>query len=480
MPRASRDERSASAPAWAVFVACCAAMIAAYVLGMDWLGQPVFGVPTGLWLAALIFTLVEVRKHQRTGGWPSDSVIRLMAECLTRGSALAVGAVRYAWGRTIDRDPLSGRTDAIEAVLSSWHDRAPWLNRPLRIALDLPPDEAAAIVGSVGSVPTEWLRLMPSSQDPEDANALCLKHHLDAVVFRTPRGGLRIVTTRAFGRDATLRDWSFSSPMTFGTLFPHSIDPAIVEIDPGDNPPEIVCALIEAAAWTARSSHRLTLADRCFGRRPVRRGDSAGSVRVRRMDDHDDAGARLFGRLASLSGARGSRPGPAGRIAAQAAGAWIAADPLQRDARYVKWHEQICAAMPNDPASHLRLAAACFAAMDDESGIESLKHALLTLVRSEHVAGAGNHTAFVEAELMHGLDDAATLGRVAAGVCLICAATPGDRLPFLKEDMLEETRYADWLIGRDAEARVLQQVFRELERARRELDGDPESLRLAG
>ena len=78
-------------------------------------------------------------------------------------------------------------------------------------------------------------------------------------------------------------------------------------------------------------------------------------------------------------------------------------------------------------------------------------------------------------ELEHGPYSPMTLGRVAAGICLLCASSPTERLAYLRDDLLEDMRYSGWLVGRDTERAVLIDVFRAIERARR-----GESARVTG
>ena len=58
-----------------------------------------------------------------------------------------------------------------------------------------------------------------------------------------------------------------------------------------------------------------------------------------------------------------------------------------------------------------------------------------------------------------------TLGRVAAGVCLVCATSAPERLPFIRTDFMDDVRYSAWLVGRDQDRAALYDVFRVVERA---------------
>ena len=58
-----------------------------------------------------------------------------------------------------------------------------------------------------------------------------------------------------------------------------------------------------------------------------------------------------------------------------------------------------------------------------------------------------------------------SVGRAAAGICLVCASTEPERVPFIRDDMLEEMAYARWLVGRDQDRGLLIRVFLEIQHA---------------
>ena len=68
------------------------------------------------------------------------------------------------------------------------------------------------------------------------------------------------------------------------------------------------------------------------------------------------------------------------------------------------------------------------------------------------------------AEVECGLPGPLTLGRVAACVCLVCATSPAERVPFIRADFMDDARYSAWLVGRDQDRAVLYEVFRVMER----------------
>ena len=77
----------------------------------------------------------------------------------------------------------------------------------------------------------------------------------------------------------------------------------------------------------------------------------------------------------------------------------------------------------------------------------------------------GDSDYYLHAEIVGGADDALTVGRAAAGIWLTCAAKL-DRLPYLAEDIEDDLRDAEWLIGRDQDHLLLRQVTRSARAAR--------------
>ncbi len=75
--------------------------------------------------------------------------------------------------------------------------------------------------------------------------------------------------------------------------------------------------------------------------------------------------------------------------------------------------------------------------------------------------------AFIEAEIELGLPGPVTFGRVAVGLCLVCATTEDAKPDYVCDDVVEEMRYSGWLIGRDADRRVLIELLRALQQSRR-------------
>ena len=464
MPRHTADTtpRQPQTPVWAIILTSCAVIATAHLLGVPNLAELSLGLPVGLWIGLAIacawtaFTLSasHSRAHRHSGAAPSSTTststrsnstplassipLSLAAELFTRAAALVGELFSLAVRAAFAALPNGGRraTDP-ESLLCSLHDRVRWATRPLRIGLDLSDADADAVTRDPPPCGVRWFRV----GDTHDLMAACRRYRLDAVVSRHGVGPVRIVTNERAGRDAARLDWAAPDTPSLAAVFPHRIDTQCVTIDapaplsPADA--DAVRDLALAAGALARHPARLGLPDRLFGRRPI--------------TDH----AALMHRLAD----RLDAPGSAERTIARVVSAWgVAHDP--------SLVERCAAHAGTDPTVQLRLAAVRFAVGDDRRALSALMHAD-RLLRSGDPPARLDHAAFVESELRCGDDTPITPARVAVGVCLLCAATPVDRLRFIRDDIDEEMRFAPWLVGRDQDRRLILEVLRELERCRR-------------
>lgn len=458
VPSPADDGPTPSALVWGMWTLAALGVVAcAWLLGATWLAGLVLGVPVGLWMVGLGLGVAGVLAQRWPGLTCSDLRIWLTPACWRVADAMTRSA-RWMLERIVGEH----RTYGIEKGVCAWLDRMPWWVSPLRIGLDLSPGVGRALAAAPGLVRVRWLEINGEAAR-DDANAFCEKHGLDAVVFALPAGGLRIVTLRRAGRDAALPDWSLDRPVTLGTLFQYRVDPGVVEIGPCSARLQRAC--LEAAAVLARLPSRLNMTDRLAGRRPV---SSLTGGRELRPFEHaqSDTPAQVMASLLAAAQEEGISASAPARLAARAASAWAATPVPNR--RVVDEHarrevlESVCQAMPGDLASHLRLGAARFAALDDSGGLDQLAMAYEVLREQRCGRDCTVDAAFLEEALLQSPDDSASVGRVAAGLTLLIGATPPDQLDYLRDDLLDEARFADWLIGRDPDTRLLDQVFRRL------------------
>lgn len=458
----------------------CALTATAHALGASWLSSPVLGLPAGVWLiglglgspdalrAAAGYAQRRARSRQAasrpawipTGrAWPASAPARAVVQAITAGvSRLSEVA--------IDRGaPGLGS-------LATVHDRLFWPARPVRIGLAMEDKRADALHAVPGVIECELIRIPGGPALDPEARRL---HRFDAIIQDGPRG-LEVVTPEAAGHEASWYDWSEGRPLAYSGVFPMRVDCARVSLTGlslrSDRDAALARLLAESAAILSRSAHRLTLADRLMGRRPVNVGrpDGAGDhTPVLSRDPAEACLKDLVFRVQSFDPM--VAPTPAQRAAARLVSAWLTTRPMGPDAeadiaarrRGVEAAAQIAG---DEPEVMLRLAAVRFASMDDDAGYDALWRAD-RILRDRQTLPGTDQFLFLQAELDMGPYGPMTLGRAAAGICLLCATTPVDRIPYVRDDLIDDMRYSGWLIGRDQDRALLLEVFRRLERIRR-------------
>lgn len=441
----------------------------AWTLGATWLAQGVLGMPLGVWLIALGLGVCAIMSRR----WPGLTSEDLAAGLTPMSWRLAESLERLL-RRTMTLVVSEPRARSWMASLEQAHDRMPWWESPLRIGIDAPLATAELLTSQSGLARVQWFEVT-SSEAQDDPNAFCERRGLDAMVQAQPSGVLRVVTLRrsrgvggtldGMTGDAALPDWSFDRAITLGTLFPHRVDPGVVELAPPSA--HAHRAAIELIVALSRTPCRLGLGDRLAGRRPMPR-----SERLRALRPIDQARTDTPAQLACavLDAIENAEIASASKPLLRALSAWAASDPDRTpgfdDHARLEQLERLAKLCPSCVSTHLRLAAARFTARDDDSGLDALARAY-DLLRA-HQTGpdaaldASVHAAFLDEALRLSVDEPASVGRVAAGLTLLMVSTPRDQLDYLRDDLLDEARYAEWLIGRDPETTLLDQVFRRL------------------
>lgn len=467
-------------PPAAVVLSCSAVVVATgYLLGASWLGFSLLGLPVGLWLIAAIYAawrrgwldLFEASVPLPVGAPRANLNVspltrRRLAPLLRLGvavRAIVTDLAVAAWN--FESRSGSQLREAIARAL----DRRPELAGPLRIGIAAPSDMAHSITTHEVAVPVSWRAIDENHAPPAPTSRLDLVFRHDGM-----RGGVATIPERDH-QPATWFDWSTPRPLSFASVFPHRVDPAQLTIAllPGaDAHDPLVTSMLVAAAAQARLPARLSLTDRLVGRLPLD-GEEDPS--------HIDPGAFRVRAMRRLAQALSSRdPSDASlleRTAASVVGAWLvtpgARIPMAERRSLL---EGVALFQRNRPETWLRLAAVRFANYDDDAAIDALLNAD-PLVRSSSDQIVIDQAGFVQSEIAMGGGGPLTLGRIAAGICLLAAQHPYERLDFLRDDLLEDLRYSGWLLGRDQDSVVLHRVIRELTRIRRaESRGLPGSI----
>jgi hypothetical protein len=414
----------------------------------------------------------------RRANWPSEGWrgrFYTAAACAARN---VLGAAE-AWG--------GWRFEEVRG----WNERA-WPVRPIRVGLAVSGSEADALVEAPGCADVEFYRV-GGGRDAEEALD---RFVLDAVVCADGAGGLAVTTPEREGCDAGWYDWSGPRPISFASVFPLRFDCGVLRLGPDwsgmgsrgevvGSGAEEVClsrSLVDGAAVLSRVEPRIGWRDRLMGR-TLAQGHGSGGAEFGRYVVRRDAVEMALGRVAEcfLRAERAGMPTGVQRTAARVASAFAASgrctlSPAERR-RIVESAERVAG---DEVEVMLRLSAVLLACYADETAMECLRRAdaaLRARMRdgleagvSAGVAGA-DPSAFVQAEMEASGGDALALGRLAAGLCLICAPLPVDKIEYLRDDTLDDMRFCSWAVGRDQDRQLIAEVFATLIRARREEGG---------
>lgn len=337
-------------------------------------------------------------------------------------------------------------------------DRREWPTRPLRIGV-CEPSLLQNLERTTGQCVVEWVAT-PSHRTPHESSR---RFTLDAHLRMDARGGLLLTIPESRQRQAAWHDWSMARPVTFANLFPGRVDCAELTLSSDVARPGatwFLRSLIEAAAGLSRHPSRLCTDDRLRGRTP--RIDTLKAVDLPPTGDHTRDAQRLLirGLWDSLKQAAELPCRHACLPAARLVTAFVAGvDDDLPEANRSEMAETSAALTPQEPEIYLRLAAARLANYADSLAID----ALLTgerLLRGNEMNAGSTQLPFLQAELEAGRGTAVSLGRVAAGITMVCASLETAKLPYFRDDVLDDARYSDWLIPKDQDRRVLVEVFR--------------------
>lgn len=395
--------------------------------------------------------------HLQASSWPRTIPGRCLLGLRAAGWKFALGAM--------ERSGTVGNGRLGKDRVQRWLDAARWPSRPARVGLYRPGYWAQLLVEAPGACGVEWFTV-PEGVHPEHA---CRAHTLDCVVTRNGNH-LDVVTLERPDHDAGWYDWSIPRPYSYVQVFPVRIDCARMGMEIPESPEDALLgrAAVEAVAVLSRMPGRLTLADRLAGRGPAT-GERVAADRFGPYRQCRDGVERVMQRLTELLLSRPASATPllVERACARAVGAWLTTwgGEISESHRRQRL-EGIARINADEPDTLLRLAAARFACFDDAAGMDALVRADRLLRTVQLMPGVDQFT-FIQAELQVGQPTPLTIGRVAAGLCLMSATMPVERLAFCREDLGEEMEFSRLLVGRDQDRAMLLSVFREIERGRR-------------
>lgn len=442
-----------------LLVGTCALVATAAYLGASWLKQSVLGLPLGVWVVGAVMAqswlqsavrhraalprVEESRPH--AGPNPFERLLGRVFAAAWESLRVACRSIR------VPRDVFTSFEDRVVAKA----DRLSGSPRPLRIGLDAGPETRRALMDAPTEIDVEWVVLSPSADD----QAALKRHGLDALLRTTGEGAgipMRIVTLEHPERESAWYDWSTARPLTYASLFPVRVDVARISLTETDTTSpvqaEALSATLRAAAALSRCPARLRLSDHLTGRLPSAR--SAEGVRT----PSSLADKAMLELSAALIAAAPSRS-PVAQAAGRVVSAWLASTEAWLDLNLRREGvEAALAAVGPEPEILLRAAALRLATFQDDAAFQALRESE-QIIRSGTHPALHEHLAFLQAELELGSPNPLTLGRVASGICLVCATSPRERVAFIRGDIMDDVRHSAWLVGRDQDRAVLREVF---------------------
>lgn len=389
--------------------------------------------------------------------WPRDPLDRVGIACAKVGWWYLHG-LHTCVQTLVDLGSEEESSRATHDTMCGWHDRTNWPTRPLRLGLHNPSTWSEAIVRADSAMECEFF-VVPEHVHPASA---CQRYNLDGLVAAQGEDSYEIFTNEDQSREAAWYDWTIERPLSYASVFPTRVDCGRITLPANeDGPPAalILRPLLDAAAILSRHPARLGFRDRLNGRRPA----GARPTRTDRFGPYTPSREHIAPAMLALASCVESAPFSATpssslRAAAHACGAWLSmwSNRLQDDRRR-NLLEGIARVTGDEPQTMLRLAAGRFAVVDDSAGMEAL-------LRAQHVLHAQglpefDQSAFLQSELEHGICAPIALGRVASGIALVCASLAQDKIPYFRDDVMDDARYSGWLVGRDQDRKFLLEVF---------------------
>lgn len=453
----------------------CALASTGYVLGATWLEQPWLGLPLGLWLIGAGIGATHMWADRLSGrGAAVHRATRHRVpfrDSFTTDNLVAtVMELSGVPARSVESARRKVKQISNQAGLSL-------TPRAIRIALDLSHRDferlrSAGAAALAPNLAIEWVRAEAGLLTDAPRQAL----NFDALVRREPEargqagtgGDPHLFLPEHPEQPAAWYSWSAPTTPGFGTTFPSRVDPAAIRLEGIDfaDPlhTRLAADLIVAAATLAAA--------------PVRRpGGLLAALRGGALDDslaHSAAevamirlGATLEELLAACKRRESELP-PVAKVAARALSAWTATwqtlpgmPPIHHERhRLAKLAAEL---IPDEPEAHLRLGAAQIAAFEDTMALSSFANAGRILRRNAMTCNS-DQLAFIQAEITLGEPSGLTLGRVAAGLCLVWATTPSSSLSYLHDDVLDDLQHSGWLANREQDRKLLADVLQELSR----------------
>lgn len=398
--------------------------------------------------------------------WPTGTLARTGLDAFNLLARASYGLERAVFN-VLDRAGFAvPNAEETEERLASDHDTSHWWERPLRVGFAAPGPWADTIAAAPGAWQCEFLELTTG-----EAEAACRLNNLDCVIYASGPDDLALVTNEQPGREAAWYDWGQPRPASYPAIFPTRLDCARVTL-PGacdrNADPILLRAIVELACVTSRHATRLSYRDRLNGRRPIGAAVPKSKGAVQPFHPAGEGLSPLMAVLHNQLRGKGVFAPPLGyeRAAARVLSAWVATtastltDEFRRDC--AETSARICA---DEPDTLLRAAAVRFSVLDDAWGNDAIAKADVML-QNWPIVTEPDQLAFVQSELDLGSPSPMTVGRLAAGICLVGARMSFEHLRYFKDDLLDDMKCCELLMERDQDHALLKDVFRTMEQNR--------------
>lgn len=466
---------------------CMGALLTAfYAMGAVWLGVPFLGLPLGAWLLVGCVGgahVLALKTRQTATAWeaaseddqvdrdqppvrysePADEVelrsrakspLQLAPGPFSRES-LHLAATQLAEASTKHMTQARRNLDRFAEGLRS-------VRSGLKIGLDVPKRDFEALthahsdLTNVGGTRVEWVRADPGLLTDGNDDA----RRYDALLRRGPDGKLVLFVHHEAGEGANWANWCTAQSLGYPSVFPVRL--ACSRTDFGE--------MKLASPSDAKLIAALTLCAGVLSRVGNVAGNTGfGGVLSRNVSTLPDSALVLAGAMNILGDAMIAAPQMPGEssCAAQAAARLLSAyvvtvgrDLPAGDRAHLS--RAALDILPSEAELSLRYGAALLAEGQTREGAATLVRAFRKL-RMGSLSCDSDPLAFVLSEAEHGSSDRMTLGRICAGLALAWGTAPKTSFDYLRDDLIDDLKYAGWLAGREDDVNTLRQVMSELE-----------------
>lgn len=439
-----------------------AILTASYAMGATWLGSSIALLPVGTWLLAgsVVGAHVIAKRQSRYRSAPTGHMrtpdssnvdharASLNAPALFSAAAAEMKALSETGARSASRH-IRRLTDRL-------------VRAELVIGLDLPRREMDAFTSPVASkfhcvagTHVTWTKAEPGLMTDGHLDAA----RYDALLRRGADGRLAIFVPTHDSDKADisddLPDTACPDALSYATVFPSRLDGTEVQLGAQSLSRSADAALIAALTMVVAALARSVRAQSSTLALAVGSFPNESLVVCESMT--------LLSEALVQCQASPDHATPAMIASAKYLSTYAATSPHHiPDAERVHMAHTALDAIPEDPALSLRLGAALFAAGQVNDAKQAMVRGLRRL-RATRARCDSDPLAFVMSEAEHGTSESLTVGRMCAGIALAWGTAQGTSLDYLRDDLIDDLKYAGWLAGREDDVRMLRECIAELE-----------------